>query len=297
MKQTSSPFIYLLPLTFAGLFGLTFVWSEQILTVYSPITMTFLRMVLASIILYIFSKFTKKLQKIERKDFRWIILIAFCEPFIYFIGESYGILHSSASFAAIMIALIPLIIPLGVWLVFGTRSSWAILAGLAISFSGILYMILGEGGKLLVDIRGVLFLLLAVFSAVAYSLLIQKMSQKYNAYTIVFYQTFLAALMFLPLFLGFSWKEFRSVPFDISVYKNLTMLAIFGSGVAFICFVSSVRIFGAVKTALFSNLIPIFTAVGAYFLLNKLFTWQEVIGICIVISGLFVSQMKWKKNV
>jgi drug/metabolite transporter (DMT)-like permease len=287
---------YFLPLAFAVFWGLTFIWSEQILEVYSPITMTFLRMTLASVFLFIFVKFTKKLERIKGKDLRWMILIAFCEPFLYFIGESYGIVHSSASFAAIILATIPLFVPFGVWLFFGIRSSWTILTGLMVSFIGIFYMILGEDGKLLVDVRGVLFLSLAVFSAVIYSLLIQKMSAKYNQYTIVFYQTFLAALMFFPLFAGFGWKEFQSIPFDFSTYKNLAMLAIFGSGVAFICFVASIKEFGAVKTALFTNLIPVVAAIAAFLLLDKIFTWQEIIGMSIVILGLFVSQIKWRKK-
>jgi drug/metabolite transporter (DMT)-like permease len=254
--------------------------------------MGFIRLVLASIFLYVFVKFTKKLQKFEGKDFRLMFLAAFCEPFLYQIGESYGILHSSGSFAAVAVALIPLIVPLAIWLVFGTRSSWQIILGLMISFGGILYMIFGDNFELIVDIRGILFLLLAILSAVVYVLCIQKLSVKYNNFSIVFYQTFLSTLMFIPLFVTTGWQEFRSVPFDVSIYKNFTMLAIFGSGVAFICFVESIKQIGAVKTQMFTYLIPIVTAIGAFFILEKIFTWQEIIGMSIVIIGLFISQIK-----
>ena len=295
--QQNSRYVYVFPLTFAIIWGLTFIWSEQILKVYSPITMTFFRLCLASLFLYIFVKSTKKLQKFEGKDFRLMFLAAFCEPFLYQIGESYGILHSSGSFAAVMVALIPLIVPIAMWIVFGTRSSWTILLGLVVSFAGILYMILGDNFELIVDVRGVLFLLMAILSAAVYVVCIQKLSTKYNNFTIVYYQTFLSALMFLPLFLSTGWQEFRSIPFDVSIYGNLVMLAIFGSGVAFICFVESMRRIGAVRTQLFTNLIPIVTAIGAFFLLNKIFKWQEIIGMGIVILGLFISQIKWRKNV
>jgi drug/metabolite transporter (DMT)-like permease len=257
--------------------------------------MTFIRLCLASLFLYLFVKVTKKLQTFERKDLRLMILAAFVEPFLYQIGESYGILHSSGSFAAIMVALIPLIVPMAMWLVFGIRSSWTIILGLIISFGGILYMILGDNYELTVDIRGVLFLSMAVLSAVVYVLCIQKLSDKYNPFTIVFYQTFLSALMFLPLFVATGWQEFRTVPFDVSIYRNFVLLAIFGSGVAFICFVESIRQIGAVRTQLFSNLIPIITAIGAYFLLNEIFTSQKIIGIAIVIFGLLISQVERKK--
>ena len=293
MKTTR--YAYFFPLTFAIIWGLTFIWSEQILQVYTPITMTFIRLSLASLFLFIFVKATKKLQKFERKDFRLMLLAGFCEPFLYQIGESYGILHSSGSFAAIMVALIPLVVPMAMWIVFGTRSSWTVLLGLMVSFFGISYMIFGNNFELIVDIRGVLFLSLAILSAVVYVLCIQKLSVKYNNFTIVYYQTFLSALMFLPFFFASGWQEFRTVPIDFSIYKNLVMLAIFGSGVAFICFVESIRRIGAVKTQLFTNLIPIITAIGAYFLLGEIFTLQKIIGMVIVIVGLLISQIEWKK--
>ena len=295
MTPNPPRYTYLLPLAFVAIWGLTFVFSEQVLQVYSPITTISIRFFLASLFMFAFVTLAKKLQKFERGDWRLMIFAAFCEPFLYFICESYGIVYSSASFAAIMIALIPLITPLAVWLIFGIRSRWTIFLGLFISFGGILYMVLDNNFELTVDIRGILFLSMAVLSAVCYTLCILKLTQKYNNFTIVFYQTVLGAVMFLPFFVGFGWREFQSVPFDLTVFRNLVILAIFGSGVAFICFVESVKQIGAVKTALFSNLIPVTTAIGAYFILSTQFTSQKIIGIGIVILGLFVSQMKWKK--
>ncbi|MDR1951094.1 MAG: DMT family transporter [Bacteroidales bacterium] len=292
--MAGSRYAYIFPLIFATIWGLTFVWSQSVLEVYSPVTMVFIRLTLASVFLYAFVKLAKKLQKFEQKDWWLMILAAFFEPFLYFLGESYGILHSSASFAAIMIALIPLITPLAAWLVLGTRSNLMIVVGLVVSFGGISYMVLGDNFELTVDIQGVLCLSLAVLSAVFYALCIQKLSVKYNNYTIVYYQTILGALMFLPFFIGMGWKEFRTVPFDFAIYGNLLMLAIFGSGVAFICFVASIKQLGAVRTYLFSNLIPIVAAIGAYFLLGEVFTSQKIIGIGTVIFGLFVSQIKWR---
>jgi drug/metabolite transporter (DMT)-like permease len=56
------------------------------------------------------------------------------------------------------------------------------------------------------------------------------------------------------------------------------------------------RQIGAVRTQLFSNAIPIVTAIAAYFLLNEVFTSQKIIGICVVILGLFISQIKFRKG-
>lgn len=289
-----SRYAYFFPIVFTGIWGLTFVWSQNVLQVYPPITMVFLRLSLASIVLFAFVKTSKKLQKIDQKDWRLLLIAVFCEPFLYFICESYGIIYSNASFASIMIALIPLITPIGMWLVFKTRSSLAIVAGLLISFGGVSYMALGDNLELMVDIRGILFLSMAVVTAVLYTLCIQKLVAKYNNFTIVYYQTTLGALMFLPLFLIFGLRDFATKPFCFNIYGNLLMLAVFGSSIAYICFVESIKQLGAVKTFLFSNLTPIVATIGAYFLLNETLSVRKTIGIGLVILGLFVSQIEKK---
>lgn len=155
-------------------------------------------------------------------------------------------------------------------------------------------MALGDNLELMVDIRGILFLSMAVVTAVLYTLCIQKLVAKYNNFTIVYYQTTLGALMFLPLFLIFGLRDFATKPFCFNIYGNLLMLAVFGSSIAYICFVESIKQLGAVKTFLFSNLTPIVATIGAYFLLNETLSVRKTIGIGLVILGLFVSQIEKK---
>ena len=46
------------------------------------------------------------------------LLMALFEPFIYFLGESYGLLYVSSTVAAVIVATIPLISPLFAWYFF-----------------------------------------------------------------------------------------------------------------------------------------------------------------------------------
>lgn len=271
------------------------MWSEVVLRVYSPMDMLFLRLCITSVLLYLL--FRKKLQKIAKTDYVLVFLMAFCEPFIYFVGESYGIKYSGAGFASIMIALIPLLTPVAATIFLNIKSHWLVFVGLIVAFIGILMMILGGQFQLIVDIRGILCLSLAVISAVGYAMCVVKVSQRYNNFTIVFVQTFIAAVLFCPLFFTFGWSEFIHTPFHYEVYVNLLLLAVLGSGLAFLCFVESVKRIGPVKTTMFSNFIPIITAIGAYFIMNESIKHNQLIGIFIVIVGLFIGQWNDLKTV
>ena len=91
------------------LWGFSFVWTNSLLINEVPVfTYLFIRLAIAGILLLIVSKTIGKLQKVSNKDMAWMALMAFCEPFIYFLGETYGMLATgSATIAAVIIATIP----------------------------------------------------------------------------------------------------------------------------------------------------------------------------------------------
>ncbi|MPN46296.1 hypothetical protein SDC9_193882 [bioreactor metagenome] len=74
------------------------------------------------------------------------------------------------------------------------------------------------------------------------------------------------------------------------------MLAIFASVLAFVLFAGVVRKIGVAKTNVFVNLIPVFTAIFSYLIFKQYLSYNQWIGIAIVVSGLFVSQMTRKKK-
>ncbi|MDA3814271.1 MAG: EamA family transporter, partial [Candidatus Cloacimonetes bacterium] len=68
-------------------------------------------------------------------------------------------------------------------------------------------------------------------------------------------------------------------------------LAIFGSVLAFVLKTYVIKKIGLINSNIFSNMIPVFTAIIAYFVLNEILGIQKFIGIIIVISGLLISQI------
>ncbi|MCK9309933.1 MAG: DMT family transporter, partial [Candidatus Cloacimonetes bacterium] len=67
--------------------SVTFVWIKVALKTYRPYEITFLRLVLAATLLFLVMWLSKKREKISTKDYLHLMLVSFCEPFMYFIGE------------------------------------------------------------------------------------------------------------------------------------------------------------------------------------------------------------------
>ena len=73
-------------------------------------------------------------------------------------------------------------------------------------------------------------------------------------------------------------------------------LGIFPSSISFIFFTTAVREIGITRANVFTNFIPVFTALISWYYLNESFTGTKLLGIPVVLAGLMLAQFSWKKK-
>ncbi len=276
------------------IWSLSFIWSKEALVLYSPLFILPTRLLIASILIFGFGKLSKRLQAIQRQDYKWLVLLAFFEPFLYFIGENYGLQRVSPTIAAVIIATIPLFLPFLARFLFQEQILRVQLWGIGISFVGVGMVLVNGRMQLTADALGIGLLMIAVLAALGYTAILKKVSQKYNPITIVAWQSLIAGIAFLPLFVGLAYKQTATVGFVWEGIQSIILLSIFGSAVAFIAYTQAMRVLGITKTGVFANIIPVFTAVFSFFLLQEKLLLINYLGIVIVIGGLFLSQKSVK---
>lgn len=277
-------------------FALSFVWFKVANVSYGPISIVLFRLLISSLLLFPIVKLSKRLIIPSRKDFKYILLLTFFEPFLYFMGESYGLQYLSSTVAAVIIATIPLATPFAAYFFYKERITGRNILGILVSLIGVVLVIYELGTGLAASPIGVLLQFSAVFSAVAYTVVVQKISTRMNNLSIIFFQNLIGAIYFLPFWLIFERKRFMQTPFDQDAFISIIYLAIFASTLAFVFFTFSVRKIGITKANMFTNTIPVFTAVFAWIILGDVLNLQKILGIIIVVSGLFIAQIKIKKR-
>ena len=273
----------------------TFIWYKIVYEFYNPITVVFFRLIISSIFLFALMYPLKKLQKIKKADLKYFILVAVFNPFLYFLGESYGIKFSSTTVAAVVIATIPLFTSFTSSYFLNERITKMNILGVLFSIIGVGFVIFNNGEAIEASYFGIGMLSFAVAAAICYTLVLKKLTTKYNSITIVTYHNFIGIFLFAPLFFIIDFPDFRVSGFSSEAWIPLLELAIFGSSFAFIFFTFSIQKIGVGKANAFTNLIPVFTAVIAYFILNEVLNFNKLLGISLVISGLFLSQVKASK--
>lgn len=274
------------------LWGMSFVWSTQVYQNLNPTATIFLRLVVATVfftaILFLF----RLNEKVQRKHLGLFALAAMFEPFLYFIFEGYGLKNTSPVIGSGIIAMIPLVTPIAARIFLKERLTPMNIVGFIISFTGVIVMLLNRNLEFTASPKGILFLCGAVLVAVGYSIALIRLTKLYKPLTITWVQNIIGMIYFIPLV--FIMEQFEPSNFgNIREYIiPLVCLGVFCSAVAYALWAFTFSKLGASRANVYSNLIPVFTAIFSYMLAIEEMTSYKIIGIAIVVVGLVLSQLK-----
>src|SRR6056297_3232938 len=270
----------------------TFIWYKIVYQFYNPITTVFFRLIISSIFLFALMYPLKKIEKIRKGDFKYFLLFSVFNPFLYFIGESYGVKLVSSTLAAVIIATIPLFTSFTSSFFLNEKITRMNLMGIIFSIIGVSFIIFEKNEGITVSLLGIAMLMLAVVAAIGYSIVLKNLSNKYSSITIVSYHNLIGIFLFAPLFFIFDFNDFKQTGLSQEAWIPLLELSFFGSSFAFIFFTFAIKRIGVGKAKAFTNLIPVLTAIIAFIVLGEIINLTKIFGISLVIGGLFLSQIK-----
>jgi drug/metabolite transporter (DMT)-like permease len=292
-KEWSTPAVYAAIILAMIFWSFSYIWTNIAFRSFTVLTLLESRLFISSGLIFLSGSIFRQLQRPRREDVKWFLLLAFFEPFLYFLGETYGLTRISPTIAAVMLATIPLFAPFSAYFVLKERVTWTNIAGILLSLIGVLTIVTvtnGNGSK--TDIIGIALICLAVFSAICYATVLKKLSAHYNSITLIGYQNSIGFLFFLPLFLSIEAPHLSEIVWRTDAVTCMLLLALLASFIAFVLFAEAVRRIGVARSNVFCNLLPALTAIFSAWILHEVLAPQQLIGIVVVIGGLFVSQIK-----
>lgn len=278
------------------LWGMSYIWTDKLLEQGIPVFyFVFVRIFLAGVVLFLLNVAYGRIKRIQKQDLGKFLLLAFFEPFIYFVCETYGVEMTSPTISAMIIATIPIFSIAAGRIFFKERITALNIVGVTLSLMGIIMVIMkGDiGGQDLV--MGIILLLVAVIAEVGHATITKSLAGNYSSQIIVMYQFLIGSVYLLPLFL---WKGLdgfdATIYFSTDVWYPLICLAILCSSLAFSLWVSTIKNLGVAKSSIFSALIPVVTALIAWILGTEMTPIQWG-GIAISTVGVILSQYTSKK--
>ena len=291
--------IYIVSVFAITLWGMSYIWTDQLIARnISIFYFVFIRIVLAGILLFLFNAASGRIKRIQHQDLPKFLLLAFCEPFIYFLCETFGLKAvGSPTLSAMIIATIP-VFSIGAGRIFFKEKINSVnIVGIVLSLGGITLVTISKGEIGENIIWGILLLLTAVIAEVGHASLTKSLSGIYSSQTIVMYQFLIGSAYLLPLFI---WKGLEG--FNAEIYLSsdvlypILCLAALCSSLAFTLWVSTIKNLGVAKSSIFSALIPVAAALIAWISGHEALNTRQWAGIAISTAGVILSQYTAKNG-
>lgn len=273
-----------------------FVIARSVIKEIQPVTLSFYRWFIATLILLPFAwKYFIAETRIIKERFWFFFLaavtgVSLFNTFVYVAGH-----YSSAINLVILGTCSSPIMSVILSRIFLKEKIPPLrVAGMIVCICGIL-ILLSKG-----DIRNLLsfrftkgdwWILAAALSFAIYNTSVKKKPKAMHPLNFLFTVFLLGTIVLFPFYL-YEYSQVGGIRINAS---NISTLLYLGLGTSVICFYiwnKAIAALGTGRTALFGNLIPVFSSIEAVLFLNEKITHIHIISFTLVVAGLVIANLK-----
>nr|WP_294906433.1 DMT family transporter [uncultured Lacibacter sp.] len=167
---------------------------------------------------------------------------------------------------------------------------WIRIAGIALCISGILFLLSKGSIQNLLHLefsRGDGWVLLGATSFAIYNILARKKPTNISAVGFLFFVFVIGTALLLPAYLVEAAYT-KPVEWNQQTAWVILYLGLGTSVVSFLLWNRSIKELGAGRTALFGNLIPIFSSIEAVFILGEKISYIHIVSFMLIAAGLAI---------
>jgi drug/metabolite transporter (DMT)-like permease len=220
-----------------------------------------------------------------RKEWPKVLFMSLAGITTYHLALNTGETRVPGGTASLIIALSPAVVTVLSALFLHERITLLQVGGLAISFVGLIIVVMvGEGIQL--DVRDLGYYLLVFVAACvwgSYSVVGQSLLRRHSQVRVMATTLTLGGLPLVALApLGF-WGHFPALP--PSVWGAAAFLSVLCTVVAYVIWLNGIRTLGAARVQSFNYLIPLFAVLSGAVLLGERITWGQIVGGALIVAG------------
>jgi drug/metabolite transporter (DMT)-like permease len=277
-----------------------FIAARGVIKQMPPIALNFFRWLTATIFLFPFA--AKKLHvewhamKGSGWHFFWTALagVTLFNTFVY-VGARYT---SAINLALIGTTTSPIIAIALARLFLKERIGWMKAAGMGLCIAGVLFLLSRGNVNHLVSLHfstGDGWILLAALTFAVYNTLAKKKPRGLTPLPYLFIVFLVGTLLLLP---AYFIEKMHSEPvhWNAGLLLIILYLGVGASVISFLCWNIAIGKLGAGRTALFGNLIPVFSSIEAALILGEQFTGYHVVSMLLVFAGIVMANWSIIRN-
>lgn len=169
------------------------------------------------------------------------------------------------------------------------------LAGMLVMLAGIIFLLVRGSFERLLHFRfttGDLWVLGAAVFFAGYNVLVRKKPAELKPLSFLFTTFLVGTLCLLPFYIWETSTQIQTIDWNGSLVLMVLYLGLGTSVIAFLLWNASIAKLGAARTALFGNLIPLFSSLEAVWLLNEEISWVHLLSGLLIVTGLMIANLR-----
>ena len=258
----------------------------------NPITVASLRLIIGSIILFLYFKYKDLKFIYSKKIIFQIFLIGFIGNFIPFSLISWSEMYIQSNTAGLLLSVAPILtLIFSHFLTKDDKFSLLKFLSIIIGLIGVLFIFdiqnliyNSDSSKFIIP---KLFIIIAAFGYVISSILAYNMRHM-NSVTLTTFVTIFAALISIPFLIYFEFKSISS--YSLNSMISLFYLGAFPTALAFLIRFHIIAKAGPIFLSYVAYLIPVFAILWGYIFLNEKINSSTLVGVILILLGVFISQ-------
>ncbi len=274
---------YWKPLIAVCFWGASFIATKIALSQLSPISIIFIRLIFASVLLSIIAVYTKRSFAINIKNHGFIFILALIAVFHLWIQVT-GLKFTSASNTGWIIGTSPVFMAILGFFVFSEQFTLFKITGIVIAFFGLMLLI-SKGEFFSIDFisnKGDFLILASAFTWSVYSMVNKKITISYPPLMTILFQFIMMAIILVPFNINKS-TIYAISNLSLEVWIALLFLGLFCSGIAYVLWAQSLKEMESARAGAFLYFEPFVTVIAAWTILN------EKISLLTIASGITIT--------
>lgn len=275
------------PLSLLAFISLAMLWGGSFLFMrisaaeFGPIASIELRVLLAALALLPFI-LKNKYRSLYLSNWKSLSIVGITNAALPFCMLSYGTLHLSSGFTAILNAAVPFFTAIFGYWIWQERLSASRVTGLVIGFAGVAALVWSRGHMTL---QGEWLGILACLVASTSYGIAANYTRHYTAHlppiVVTAGSLWAASIALMPL----AWTYWPTSTPSLRAWTAVSLLALACTALGFILFFHLIATIGAGKTVMVTFLIPVFASLWGALILDEKVSSGMVVGGAIVLAG------------
>ena len=254
----------------------------------TPLALFTLRALGATILFWLFSLFIPK-EKIERKDFKYILIASLLGLLIPQMTFLSAITITTTIDTSILTSLSPIMTMIIAAIFLKEPITWKKSSGVMLAFGGVLLLIfnslsMATGGVYQTSPAGIMLMLLNSLSFALYLGVFRPLISRYHVFTFMKWMFLISLLISLPI----AWHDIHSInvaDLKINIVSEILYVIVFATFIAYWLIPIGQKNIRPTLVSMYSYLQPILGVIISICIGMDVLTWQKIVSVLAVFTG------------